>query len=196
MTRRKKIYRDKEYKRYLRREKIREYVTYAFVVAVIIDLCVMGFNQTKDKATGWGLIVLALLCAGYVVFDLITRLYGWKILTGLDTEKFKARDILPEDIYYERFEKVKFGRNLIVFLSSVMAVTMIVAGIQEKYRWFPDETICHTGTHGESSQSERSFDRYFRLAEHVRLMNFSSFFLYGKRMSYDILSVSINLSTR
>ncbi len=128
MARRKKIYRDKEYERDLHRERIREYVTYVFIVLLIVDLCVMGFNQNNDKVVGMGLITLALLCAGYVIFDLITRLYQWKDLTGLDTEDFKARYILPEDIYYERLEKVKFGRNLIVFLLSIMAVATIVAG--------------------------------------------------------------------
>lgn len=129
MARRKKIYRDKEYEKDLRREKIREYVTYTFITAVIAALCVMGFNQNNDKATGWGLIILSLLCAAYVIFDLLTRLYGWKILTGLDSKDFKARDILPDNIYHERLEKVKFGMNLTVLLLSVMAVVMMIAGI-------------------------------------------------------------------
>ena len=129
MARRKKIYRDKEYEKDLRREKIREYVTYTFIAAVIAALCVMGFNQNNDKVTGWGLIILALLCAGYVIFDLLTRLYGWKILTGLDSKDFKARDILPDNIYHERLEKVKLGMNLIVVLLSVMAIVMMIAGI-------------------------------------------------------------------
>ena len=129
MARRKKIYRDKEYERDLRRERIREYVTYIFVAALIIAIFVIGINQTNDRIVGFGLIVLGLLCICYVVFDLMTRLYEWKTLTGWDTKEFKVRDIMPEDIYHERLEQNRFAQNIIVFLLTVIGVVIIVAGI-------------------------------------------------------------------
>lgn len=108
MARRKKIYRDKEYEKDLKREKIREYVTYIFVAALIIMLFLVGINQNNDVMVGWGFIALGSLCIGYAVFDLITRLYGWKLMTVWDTKEFKARDIIPEDMYYDRLEEIKF----------------------------------------------------------------------------------------
>ncbi len=129
MARRKKIYRDKEYERDLRREKIREYVTYVFIIALISTLSVVGLNQNNDTIVGWGIIILGLLCIGYVVFDILTRLYEWKIFTRWDSEDFKGKEVLGEDRYSEILEEEVFGRNLLVFLLSVMGVAMIVFGI-------------------------------------------------------------------
>ena len=129
MARRKKIYRDQESERDLRRERIREYVTYIFIASVIITLFVVGINQNNESIVGWGLIMLGLLCIGYVVFDLITRLYEWKVFTRYDTKDLRGREVLGYDRYSEILEQEVFGRNLAVFLLSVMGVVMIVAGI-------------------------------------------------------------------
>ncbi|MBQ4602089.1 MAG: hypothetical protein IJB24_04430 [Clostridia bacterium] len=129
MARRKKIYRDKEYERDIRQNRIKEYVTYIFVVILIVDLFVMGINQNNDDIVGWGIITMGLFFVSYVIFYMLTRLYGWKILTRFDTKGFRGRDVLGEDAYFDILEKDKFVWNLIMLLLSITGTAMIVAGI-------------------------------------------------------------------
>lgn len=129
MARYQKNYRNQQYLRDKKRDRIRQAVMWAAAILLVGGIAVMGIFQHNKWVVGFTLIFLGIVSGVYALFLYQIQKRGWAILTAYDSDDLRFPSHAVRELREKQVSEVKRVRTVVCVICLLLSLSLPILGI-------------------------------------------------------------------